>query len=179
MAYTLYVADFGGNRILIFPNTHDAPAGGQSAAIVIGNDRFDNVSSGAGAARLRGPADIVLDRSGNLYVSDTGNNRILIFPSFFFLPIGGASATAVIGQHDINGTAANWDQRDSLATADGLAGPLGIFVDRRNTLYVADSLNNRALHFINALTMTNVANPQASAVAPGKHGFAVRLGAGG
>jgi uncharacterized protein (TIGR03437 family) len=166
-AYNLYVADFGANRILIFPNTHAAPAGGETAAIVIGNDRFDNVSGGAGASRLRGPTDVALDGSGNIYVSDTGNNRVLIFPSFFFLPISGAGASAVLGQHDMNGTAANWDQRDSLATADGLAGPLGIYVDRRTTLYIVDSLNNRVLHFLNTLAIANVANPQAGAVAPG------------
>jgi len=167
-AYTLYVADMGANRVLIFPNTRSAPAAGDAAGLVIGNDLFDTVASaGSGASRFQNPSDVMVDNSGTIYVSDTGNNRVLLFPSFLFLPVSGGTAAGVMGQRDLSGRNANWDSPDGLATADGLASPLGIFVDRRGTLYVADAANNRVTHFLTTATMAHAAYAQASSVAPG------------
>ncbi|HEY7617159.1 MAG TPA: NHL repeat-containing protein, partial [Terriglobales bacterium] len=147
-ANTLYVADTGANRVVIFPNTKDSPAIGTAASIVIGQDRFDSFATGSGASAFRGPADVVLDSNGNVYVSDSGNHRVLGFPSLIFLPLAGATAMSVIGQPELAGNTPNWNSADGLATPQGLFSPIGLYMDRRDTLYVGDIGNNRVVHFL-------------------------------
>jgi uncharacterized protein (TIGR03437 family) len=164
-AHNLYVADYGANRVVVFPNTRDAPTFGPSALIVIGNDRFDGIAAaGGGAKRFRNPIDVALASTGDLYVSDSGNNRVLAFPSLVFLPIADAAATAVVGQRDFVGTARNWNSAGGRATGESLAAPLGIYLDRRDTLYVGDAGNSRVAHFLRSLTVRHAANPQSSTV---------------
>jgi uncharacterized protein (TIGR03437 family) len=147
-SFTLYVADAGANRVLIYPSTKDAPATGVGASIVIGQKQFDVVSADTTAETFQVPTDIVLDSNGNIHVSDNGNNRVLVFPSLFFLPLSGASATAVVGQRNMEQGAANGNSTSGLANPQGLAGPIGLFIDRRDTLYIGDAGNNRVVHFL-------------------------------
>jgi uncharacterized protein (TIGR03437 family) len=160
-AFNLYVADSGANRVVIFPNTAAAPSTGLAASTVLGQDTFDTTGGGTGT-RLRAPIDVALDGDRNLFVSDSGSNRVLIFPSLLFLPNTNAVANAVVGQRDTNGTAPNWNTPDGLATPEGIYGPLGIYVDRRGTLYVGDSGNNRVMHFLKPAVLANAATYQPS-----------------
>jgi uncharacterized protein (TIGR03437 family) len=157
-ASNLYVADTGANRVLIFPNTQSAPVAGMAAAFVIGQASFGtNVAGG-----LKSPTDVGVDSSGTIYVADYGNNRVLVYPSLVFLPLSGGTPTSVVGQQTTTGVAANYDSPDGLATAQGLYGPLGIYVDRQDTLYVGDTGNNRVAQFLKAATVVNAATYQAS-----------------
>ena len=165
-AFNLYVSDTGSNRVLVFPNTQAAPPAGMAAAFVIGQPRFDTTTSAAGNTGLRAPGGIAVDQAGTIYVADSGNNRVLEFSALVFLPISGGSATAVIGQRDASGTAANWNSVDGLATPEGLATPLTVYLDRQNTLYVADAGNSRVLHFLAAVTAVNAATYQSSVAVP-------------
>lgn len=159
----LYVADTGANRAVIFPNTQSAPAAGMVATFVIGPASFSSTSSA-----LKSPLSIAPDGNGNIYVSDTGNNRVLMYPSLVFLSVAGSTASAVVGQQTVSGTAANWDSLDGRATSDSLNSPAGVYVDRQNTLYVGDAGNNRVPQFLNPATAVNAASLQASVpVAPG------------
>ena len=160
LSFTLYVADTGANRVLVFPDTRDTPMAGAAASLVIGQPTFDSGLPAAGGSGLRSPVDVALDSSGDIVVSDNGNNRAVVYPSLIFLPVSGGVATAAVGQKDLNGRAANWDSSDGLATSRGLSGPLGIFVDRVDTLYVGDSGNNRVLHYLKPAVVANMANPQ-------------------
>jgi uncharacterized protein (TIGR03437 family) len=159
-AYNLYVADTGANRVLIFPNTQSAPPSGMAAGMVIGQASFNsgsNVGSG-----LRSPIDISLDSSANIYVADSGCNRVLEFQSFVFLPVTGATPTSVVGQSSLAGTAANWDSPDGLTTSEGLFTPTGIYLDRQDTLYVADAGNSRVVHFLKPASVVSAATYQSS-----------------
>jgi len=159
-ASNLYVADGGANRVLIFPNTQNAPPAGIAATFVIGQNSFGTTASGAG--NFKGPTDVGVDSSGSIYVADNGNNRVLVFPSLVFLPVVGAQPTAVVGQQTPSGTAPNWNTPDGLATPEGLFGPVGLFIDRQDTMYVGDSGNNRVVQFLKAATVVNAATFQAS-----------------
>ena len=154
----LYVTDTGANRVLIFPNTPSAPLSGMPATFVLGPGNFGAASGGI----FKTPTDVAVDSAGNIYVSDQGNNRVLIFQSLVFLPLSGGTANGVVGQQSASGTGADWDSTDGLATADGLYAPAGIYVDRQDTLYVGDAGNNRVLQFLKAGTVVNAATFQAS-----------------
>jgi uncharacterized protein (TIGR03437 family) len=68
----------------------------------------------------------------------------------------------------LNGTSPNWDSQNGLATAGSLYGPLGVYVDRRDTLYVGDGGNNRVLHYLKPASVLNGAHFQPSVpIAPG------------
>ena len=82
---------------------------------MLGQDGFDTAVARGGATGLRLPFDVSLDSSGKILVSDTGNNRVVVFPSLLFLPLAGAEASGVLGQRDLTGAAPNWN-----APAEGL-----------------------------------------------------------
>lgn len=160
-ASTLYVADTGNHRVVVYPNTKDAPNAGVTAALVIGQGDFSANGAGGGANRLRTPGDVVVDGTGAIYVADTGNHRVLVFPSLLFLPLSGANAVQAVGQRDTGTAAANWNSVDGSATAEALFAPVGLLLDRRDTLYVGDTGNSRVVHFLKPATITHAANAQA------------------
>src|SRR5205807_6910716 len=145
---------------VIFPNTQNAPPAGASAAFVIGQANFG--SSGPGTtAGLKQPADVAVDSIGNIYVADNGNNRVLIYPSLVFLQVAGAVPASVVGQQTPNGTAINWNSPDGLPTPEGLFAPVGLYIDRQDTLYVGDNGNNRVVQFLKPANVVNAATFQA------------------
>lgn len=118
----VYVADAGdSNRIRkVLPE-------GIVSTLAGGREGF---ADGAGAqAAFNTPSAIALDGDGNLFVADTGNNRIRkITPEGIVSTVAG------------EGTA---------GYADGAAGeaqfnaPVGVAVDERGNVYVADTYNDR------------------------------------
>jgi uncharacterized protein (TIGR03437 family) len=175
VSFDLYVTDTAANRLLIFPNTQSAPAAGTAAAFVVGQGSFDG-TAGTGT-NFKTPTDVSVNGSGNIFVVDSGNNRVLIFPSLVFLPITSAVASAVVGQRDLSGTAPNWNSTNGLATPEGLFAPVGLYLDRQDTLYVGDTGNNRLLHFLKPAFVVNAATLQTS-VPVGLGGLVNLIGAG-
>ncbi len=97
-ANNLWVANYFFNRVLMFPNASTA-ANGEAATLVLGQGNFTNDNTGSTASTLNGPYGLYGDGSGNIYVSDGRNNRILIFANAAGLP-NGSAATYVLGQPD-------------------------------------------------------------------------------
>jgi uncharacterized protein (TIGR03437 family) len=102
------------------------------------------------ATTLFGPVDVAA--SGNeLFVADSGNNRILVYALNTTGPV--ATATRVIGQLDFPYSAANLVVGDEFFTAGSLSSVSGsAILDLSATpphLYVADTYNNRVLGFNN------------------------------
>ena len=173
-SFTLYVADTGNNRLLIFPNTQGAPTAGMAAAFVIGHGSFDGL---AGGTSFKSPTDTAVNSNGDIFVVDGGNNRVLIFPSLVFLPITGATAIGVVGQRDLAGTVPNWNSTNGLPTPEGLFAPVGLYLDRQDTLYVGDAGNSRLVHFLKPVSAVNAATLQSS-VPVGLGGLVNLVGAG-
>ncbi len=81
----LLVSDPLANRILYFSKQEGMDfISGSTAANVFGQADFNSTT----ATTLSGPHHIAVDSSDQLYVADTGNNRIAIFPS---VPLAGAN----------------------------------------------------------------------------------------
>ncbi len=118
--------------------TPDPYSTGMAASLVLGQSNFTNAYFGHGAGNLSfGPSAAAFDRSGDLWVVDTDNNRILEYVPPF---TSGMSATLAIGQPTLTSFRSN-------TTASGLWEPEGIAFDGNGDLWVADTQNDRVLEF--------------------------------
>ena len=148
---TLWVADNSNHRVLRFASAA-SKLDGADADGVLGQANFAGDASNRGgttatANTLFDPFGVAVDRTGTLWVADSSNNRVLRFASAASLP-NGADADGVLGQTNFAGDASN--RGGTTATANTLAGPVGVAVDSTGTLWVADSSNNRVLRFASA-----------------------------
>jgi sugar lactone lactonase YvrE len=107
---------------------------------VLGQSDFTTATTGTSATAMSGPTAFVVDESGNLIVSDSGNCRLLLFRPPFTT---GEAASAVLGKPDFT-TACSVPAAPS-ATNLGVTG--GVAIDDSGNLWAADSQNNRVLHF--------------------------------
>lgn len=119
----------------------------QSAIKVFGQSNFTNSSSGTTATTLNGPIEAAYDASGNLYVSDYYNHRIMVYRNAIG-KVNGAGADYVIGQ-------ANMTTRTTGSAANRLNYPFGLVIDASGTLYVSDQLNSRILIYRNVTSRVN------------------------
>ena len=81
----LMVSDLAYNRVLYIPfasgqTTFNAPAdNGKAATKVFGQPDFVTVTAGSASNKLNAPHHIATDTNGQVYVTDTNNNRVQIF----------------------------------------------------------------------------------------------------
>ncbi|MET0626108.1 MAG: NHL repeat-containing protein [Pyrinomonadaceae bacterium] len=119
---SVYVSDAGeSNRI------RKVTPLGQVLTLAGGREGF---ADGAGAgASFSTPSGLALDAAGNLYVADTGNNRVRrVTPEGVVTTLAGDGAA---GFRDGAGTQAQFDA------------PVGVAVGREGEVYVADTYNDR------------------------------------
>ncbi len=136
-ADNLWVADFANNRVMMFPNAATA-ANNEAATLVLGQPDFNSNAAGSTATTFNSPVGVYGDGNGNIYVSDYGNNRILIFANAASLS-NGAAATYVLGQTNFTSTGTG-------DNANQLNGPTFLFVG--TSLLAADATNNRIMIWI-------------------------------
>jgi len=133
---SLYIADMGNNRI-----RKVNPLGIISTVVGTGQSGFAGDGGPAVAAALNAPASVVLDPAGNLYIADSGNNRVreVTTTSSIINTLAGIDGEQFIG----DGGPAN------LAS---LYGPYGLFVDQAGNLFLTDMFHNR----IREISATNI-----------------------
>jgi uncharacterized protein (TIGR03437 family) len=188
----LYVADTLNNRVLAWQNPGNPATCGTNnptcgfANLVIGQrDLFSTLPLGPASqlsAGLSLPSAVAVDGSGNLYVADVGNNRVLRFPAPFKQPAAtqpGALFVVdlVIGQTSVSsGNQSN--QGLSAPTASTLALTSGSSASRTGLalnpttgdLWVTDPGNNRILGFPKANLAPNT-SPVVATMVLGQSGF--------
>jgi uncharacterized protein (TIGR03437 family) len=166
----LFIADTGSQVVL--------GAGGNrirkvtSAGIITtvagtGTPGFSGDEGLAIAANLYEPRGVAVDDVGNIFIADTGNNRIrLVTPDGIIHTIAGQDANGFIG----DGGPAQAAQLDE---------PGGLSLDGLGVLYVADTNNNRIRRLVpdstlpppvlaDTLAAVNAASQRQGPVAPGE-----------
>jgi sugar lactone lactonase YvrE len=123
----LYIADFGNNRIRKIDM-----AGVVTTVAGNGSSSYTGDGGAATAAALNGPAGVVTDAAGNLYIADSENNAIR--------KVNGA--TGEIATIAGNGTALFGGDGFS-ATLAGLYKPYSVYFDGAGNLFLADRLDLR------------------------------------
>jgi len=144
----LWIVDHGNSRVLEFKPPF---ATGMAASLALGQADFThnspNQGASAGANTFSDPMGATFDSSGNLWVADALNNRVLEFRPPFTTNM---NASVVLGQLDfhngwaITSRAITVGKVRSSAT---LAIPHGLTFDSSGSLFVSDSQNNRTLMF--------------------------------
>ena len=161
----VYVTDFNNSRVLEYNTPFKVtavPGSGDTAADTVfgqgGNFTSGSCNVGAGGQfpspdSLCNPDGVAVDASGNLYVADTSNHRVLEYDQP--LSTGIVTAVRVFGQgHSFFTSTCNL----AGITADSLCSPEGLALDKAGNLYVADRDNNRILEYNNPLVTNTTAD---------------------
>ncbi len=145
-AGNLYVVDQANGRVLRF-NAASSKANGASADGVLGQPNFTSTGFGTTQSTFFTPQAVAVDASGNLFVADGSNHRVLRFANAA-AKANGANADGVLGQTDFvtntKGTA-----------VDKLDNPISLAVDKNGNLYVGQRGNYRISIFLNAAAKAN------------------------
>ena len=126
MTGNLYIADAFNNRI------RKVNAAGVITTVAGNGDaRFSGDHAAATSASLSAPFGVAVDKSGNLYIADTSNQRIRKVDSS-----GTITTIAGSGTEGFSGDG-------GAATQASLNFPSGVTVDRAGNLFITDQSNHR------------------------------------
>ncbi len=162
-AANLYIADTRNHRIQML-----TPGGTVSTITGTGTSGFSGDGGTAAAAELSYPSAVAADASGNIYIADTGNNRMRLVTTD-----GKINTVAGTGNATYNG--------DTGAALDiALSNPGGVAVDSQGNVWIADTGNNRVRMLaatqavvtpppqLIAVTLANAASLLPGSLAPGE-----------
>jgi uncharacterized protein (TIGR03437 family) len=136
-AGNLYIADTFNHRIRKISNGVITTAAGGGPSL------GDN--GPATSAQVLNPGGVAVDSAGNLYIADSGHNRIRRVSNGVITTVAGIGTCCFSGD---NGPPASAQ----------VYGPKGVAVDSAGSLYIADSLNNRIRKVSNGVTTTVAGN---------------------
>ena len=143
----LYIADTNNDAV-----REVAAATGKIATIAgdgTGAPGFAGDGGLAISAKLNAPYGVALDAAGNLYIADSGNNRVRV-----------VNTSGNIGTFAGNGTPAYLGDGGAATSAE-LYSPLGVACDPAGNVYIADARNyvvrkvNAASHIITTIAGAN------------------------
>jgi hypothetical protein len=163
-AGNLYIADTNNNRI------REVSGGMITTVVGDGTAGFAGDGSAATAAQLDAPYGVAFDPAGNLYIPDSGNNRVRKVDTS-----GNISTYAGDGAPGYAGDS-------GAATSAELYSPLGVACDPAGNVYIADARNYvvRKVSAASGHTITTVAgNNDNSVYADGKAGYTYGNGQSG
>ena len=145
----VYISDSGNNRVLGFflPLTIDLVADR-----IFGQPDYtssDCNNGGISATSLCGPRLLNFHGTQHLFVSDLGNDRVVLFDNPLFSP----TADVVLGQPDFSTAGCN---SSGIGPAT-LCSPRGVAIDEDMNTYIADYANRRILRYDDPLLTDSVA----------------------
>jgi len=131
----LYIVDKGNQRIREVSNGTIRTIAGT------GTSGFSGDNGLATAAQVKSPAGIAVDSAGNIYIADTGNQRVRKISNQTILTVAGTGGFSFSSDN----IPAN--------TAD-LEFPSGVAVDSAGNLYIAEAIANRVRKVTNGIITT-------------------------
>jgi hypothetical protein len=126
----LYIADQGNNRVVYFERPYEENA---EAGWLFGQPDWESTAAGDGPDGLHHPTGVALDAEGNLFIADTGNDRVLRL------------AGGIDGEGVADRVWGRWDAAEG--DVAGLSGPTGLAIRGDGMLAVADTGNDRVVLF--------------------------------
>ena len=120
-AGNLYIAEFGNNRVRkVDTNGNIGTIAGN------GVSGFSGDQGQAAGAQLNGPRGVAVDSAGNVYIADTGNNRVrMVAPTGVITTAAGTGAAGVSGD-------------GGLAVNALVGNPVAVATDSVGNVYIAD-----------------------------------------
>jgi sugar lactone lactonase YvrE len=161
-ANNLYIADSQNNRTLEYNTplalTSVSGSGDNIADLVFGQPGMTSAGCNLGsnaisASSLCQPSGVAADGSGNVYISDTQNNRVLEYNG----PAISRNIVAdmVLGQNSFSSQTCDSGGTPARPGPSSLCTPRGIATDPAGDLYVADNGNSRVLEYHTPLSVTS------------------------
>ena len=147
----LWVSDPAANRILGFKYPFGS-GGVLNASWVILQPNFTSYSTGTTSSLGNNSSSFCFDNENNLWVADTGNNRVLGFAANNIYSTGGAQASWVIGQPSFTTSTVE------TLSAKSLYQPTSVAIDKNGNLWVCDYDNYRILGYKNPESINPAAN---------------------
>jgi trimeric autotransporter adhesin len=149
-----YITDSGENRIYEIPATSGTQWGQAMTAgdvyIIAGSNTGESGDSPDGTSadrfQLNGPGGVTIDQHGNLYIADSGNNRVVEMPASTGTQWGHIAMTAGDLYTVAGGAEAGLGADQTAATSSDLSGPTSVTTMPSGSdvsLYIADAGNNR------------------------------------
>jgi len=151
----LLIADTGNNEIRMV-----SPQGIITKVAGTGNAAFDVDNGTVATAAFSGPTGLAVDKLGNIYVADTGNQRVRL--------LGTNGLTSVLAG---DGTAGSFGDGRQATTAE-VSSPGTLVFDTAGNLYIADIGNDRVRQINTAGVMSNYAG-SGTVAAGGDGGYAI------
>jgi sugar lactone lactonase YvrE len=157
----LYIADKSSHRI----RKLNLDSGRMTTIAGTGIGNYGGDGGPATAAQLYNPSQLAIDKSGNLYVADTYNNRIRkITPAGIITTVAGTGAAGFNGD---GGT----------ATTAQLNNPTSVAVDGAGNMYIGDAFNRRVRQVnVNTGTIRTIAGDAAAGCGTSNSSLAFPLG---
>ena len=146
----LYVADTGNNRVLAWKSATGFGNGAPADAVIGQRDRYTTLAQGPSSgfsSGLYAPTAVAVDGQGNLYVADSGNNRIIRFPRPLDQKEDVKLPDMVVGQTSFSGSQPGTSEKLIATNAGNAIYRCGMIFDSNGNLYFSDSANHRVLRF--------------------------------
>src|SRR3984957_10838367 len=151
----LVIADTGNNEI-----RKVSPQGIITKVAGTGNAAYDGDNGTVATAAFSAPAGVAVDHLGNIYVSDTGNQRVRLLST--------AGITSVVAG---NGTKGSFGDGRQATTAE-VSNPGTLLFDTAGNLYIADVGNDRVRRIASNGVISNFAG-SGTVGAGGDGGYAI------
>ncbi len=160
-AGNVYIADTANNRIRKVNTSGIITTVAGSSAVSTGLIGDGGLAT---SAILNSPRGVMVDSSGNLYIADSGNNRVRkVGTNGIINTIAGNGTTGTVGMVGDGGPAIN----------ASLSVPVGMALDSSGNLYIADSGDNLIRKVTTNGNISSIAGNGESGYSPGDENLAI------